>query len=303
VAKQSIGFIGLGMMGRPMAGLLARAGYRLWVTDADARRSELFAAEFGAHAFEPGAPEFPQLDVVITMLPNSAVVEHVVLGGDGAAGLLRRLAPGTTLIDMSSSEPMRSRALAEKLAAAGVQFLDAPVSGGVKRAVEGSLAIMVGGAPEAFARCEALLRVMGKSVFHVGGPGCGHAVKALNNYVSASGLVAAVDAMHVGRRFGLDPATVIQVLNASSGRNNATENKVAQFMLNGSFDSGFALQLMVKDLRIAAQLADDVGYPMPMGKECLSVWAGVADRLDRVADHTEMYRLLDAEFSPQAGKE
>jgi len=134
--------------------------------------------------------------------------------------------------------------------------------------------------------------VIGKNVFHVGGPGCGHAVKALNNYVSASGLLAAVDALHVGESFGLDPAMVLRVLNASSGRNNATENKVDQFMLNGRFDSGFALQLMVKDLRIAAQLADDVGYPMPMGKQCLSVWANAAAKLDRAADHTEMYRLL-----------
>lgn len=291
------------MMGWPMAGLLAKAGYRLWVSDADERRTALFAAEFSALAVELDGPEFPRLDVVITMLPSSAVVEDVVLGVDGRAGLLSRLAPGTMLIDMSSSEPTRSRALAQRLAAVGVKFVDAPVSGGVKRAVEGTLAIMAGGDAEAFAACEAILQVMGEKVFHVGGPGCGHAVKALNNYVSASGLVAVVDAMLVGQRFGLDPATVIQVLNASSGRNNATQNKASQFMLNGKFDSGFALQLMVKDLRIASQLADDMGYPMPMGKECLALWAGAAAALDRVADHTEMYRLLDPKWLAQTPKE
>lgn len=281
------------MMGRPMAALLAKAGHRLWVIDADAERTHLFAEEYGATAIGVGDTGLLPVDMAITMLPNSAVVEEVVLGTATRPGLQSRLAAGTILIDMSTSEPMRSRALARELQGASLRFVDAPVSGGVKRAVEGTLAVMAGGERLDFEACEAILCVMGESVFHVGGPGCGHAVKALNNYVSASGLVAAVDAMHVGQRFGLDPATVIQVLNASSGRNNATQNKVNQFMLNGKFDSGFALQLMVKDLRIAAQLAQDVGYPMPMGEQCLALWSDAAARLSRTADHTEMYHLLD----------
>ena len=292
-AKQVILFIGLGMMGSPMAALLAKAAYPLLVADADTRRASAFADAHGATAVDLRAPGWPAADVVITMLPSSSVVEQVVLGDAGRPGLLALLKPGVTLIDMGTSEPLRSRELAQKLSNAGIGFIDAPVSGGVKRAVEGSLAIMAGGDKDTFEAVVDILGCMGENLFHVGGPGAGHAMKALNNYVSASGLVAAVDAMHVGERFGLSPAMVIDVLNASSGRNNATENQARQFMLNGKYDSGFSLQLMVKDLTIASELATGAGYAMPMASECLALWADASGRLDRVADHTEMYHLMD----------
>ncbi|MGB7481975.1 MAG: NAD(P)-dependent oxidoreductase [Burkholderiaceae bacterium] len=292
---QKICFIGLGMMGSPMAARLAQAGYPLWVADADAGRARQFAAEHGASAVALAERALPAVDVVITMLPNSAIVESVLLGADGkgeADGLLPQLAAGTCVIDMSSSEPLRSRALAATLAARGVQFLDAPVSGGVKRAVDGSLAIIVGGDAVLFEAQKSLLACMGKSLFHVGPAGAGHAVKALNNYVSAAGLVAAVEALRVGERFGVDPAVITDVLNVSSGSNNTTLNKVKQFMLNGAFNSGFSLQLMAKDLGIAMQLGRDLEYPMALGEECLALWTNAAKSLDRTADHTEMYRLL-----------
>jgi 3-hydroxyisobutyrate dehydrogenase len=291
--QPKICFIGLGMMGTPMAARLAQAGYPLSVADADAKRAAQFAAEHAVSAVALGDSALAEVDVVITMLPNSAIVESVLLGEDGKGGLLPQLRPGACVIDMSSSEPLRSRVLAATLAARGVQFLDAPVSGGVKRAIDGSLAIIVGGDAAVFEAQRELLAHMGKSLFHVGPAGAGHAVKALNNYVSAAGLVATVEALRVGERFGVDPGAITDVLNASSGSNNTTQNKVKQFMLNGAFNSGFSLQLMAKDLGIAMQLGRDLDYPMPLGDETLALWANAAKSLDRVADHTEMYRLLD----------
>lgn len=293
--QQKICFIGLGMMGYPMAALLSKAGYPLWVADADAARVQQFCAEHRASAVTLDAAEFPDVDVVITMLPNSAIVEAVLDGVDGRGGVVSRLKAGAIVIDMSSSEPLRSRALATRLAAQGLRFLDAPVSGGVKRAIDGSLAIIVGGEPATYDACLTILQRMGKNLFHVGAAGAGHAVKALNNYVSAAGLSAAVEALQVGARFGIDPAVITDVLNASTGRNNTTENKVKQFMLNGAFNSGFSLQLMAKDMGIAMQLGRDMDCPMPLGDECLALWSEAAKSLDRVADHTEMYRLQGAQ--------
>jgi 3-hydroxyisobutyrate dehydrogenase len=219
------------------------------------------------------------------------VVDAVVLGDDDT-GLITLLRPGTVVIDMSSSAPLRTRALAARLAAAGLRFLDAPVSGGVKRALDGSLAIMVGGDAAVFESQRTLLGWMGRTLTHVGAAGAGHAMKALNNYVSAAGLVATVEALHAGRRFGLDPAVMTDVLNGSTGRNNTTENKVKPFMISGRYDSGFSLALMAKDLGIAMTLADDVGIPMRLGGLVRTLWDEAAGELGTAADHTEMHRWL-----------
>lgn len=287
--SQTIHFVGLGMMGYPMAALLAKAGYALSVADTDVQRVSEFRAENPSTIdLQSGAP-----DIVITMLPNSDIVENVLLGDAGDNGLATRLKAGAIIIDMSSSEPLRSRALAQKLSALGLGFLDAPVSGGMKRAVLGTLAIMAGGDQATYEACTEVLGKMGTTLFHVGGPGAGHAMKALNNYVSAAGLVAAVEALQVGQRFGLDPAVMTDVINASTGRNNSTENKVKQFMLSGTYNSAFSLQLMGKDLGIAMQLGKEMNYAMPLGDECRTVWADAVARVGRNADHTEMYHLLD----------
>lgn len=291
--KQRILFVGLGMMGFPMATLLARAGYPLTVMDLDAARAAGFARDHGATVLPDDRDDPLDIDVLITMLPNSAIVEEVLLGKDGESGLAPRLPRGAIVVDMSSSEPLRTRALAERLSASGVALIDAPVSGGVKRAVDGSLSIMMGGDATALERCRDILACMGKTLTHVGPAGAGHATKALNNYVSAAGLVAAVEALHIGRAFGLDPAVMNEVFNTSTGRNNTTENKVAQFMLNGAYNSGFALQLMVKDLATAMRLAEDLGMEPELGATCYRLWDEAGRSLDGPADHTEMYRLLD----------
>ncbi|MDY7577698.1 NAD(P)-dependent oxidoreductase [Herbaspirillum sp. RTI4] len=289
--NKSICFIGLGMMGYPMAALLAKAGYALQVSDADPLKAKQFADEYQAQVLDTGTDKLTPVDIVITMLPNSEIVESVILGKN-KDGLAYRLPVATTFIDMSSSEPMRSRQLSATLAAMGQAYIDAPVSGGVKKAVDGSLAIMVGGAAATYAACTEVLQCLGKTLFHVGDAGAGHAMKALNNYVSAAGLIAAVEALHVGQMFGLDPAIMTDVLNTSTGRNNTTEGKVKQFMLSGTFGSGFSLQLMTKDLGVAMKLGQELNYPMNLGNECLKIWKDAAQSLDRTADHTEMYRLL-----------
>jgi 3-hydroxyisobutyrate dehydrogenase len=298
-----IGFVGVGMMGTPMVRCLLRAGYELFVADTEPARVAAFTDAGEAHLLEPR--HAARLDALITMLPNSQIVERALLGGDpsgsgaasaagaaGAAGWARHLPPGALVIDMSSSEPARSRQLAVTLAQLGLAYLDAPVSGGVRKAQSGSLAILVGGEAAVLERCRPLLRAMGASVLHVGAAGAGHAAKALNNYVSAAGLVAAVEALQVAARFGIAPAVMTEVLNASTGRNNTTENKLSQFMLSGTYASGFTLQLMVKDLKTAYALAQAVGYPMRFGAVCTAVWEEAGQRGSPTSDHTEMYHLL-----------
>ncbi|MEM5436668.1 NAD(P)-dependent oxidoreductase [Paraburkholderia diazotrophica] len=287
-----IGFIGLGMMGGPMVQCLANAGFDLYIDDADAARADTLAVQTGAQRLRKD--NAASLDALITMLPNSAIVESVLLGG-GADGWASLLAKGAVVIDMSSSEPERSRKLGSVIEERGLAYLDAPVSGGVKKAKEGTLAILVGGREEVLARCKPVLEAMGKSILHIGGAGSGHAAKALNNYVSAAGLAATVEALHIAQRFGIEPAAMTDVLNASTGRSNTSENKVKQFMLSGTFASGFALQLMNKDLKIARALAQSVGYPMTLGATCTAMWDEAAQRSTPTTDHTEMYRLLDGD--------
>src|SRR3546814_521503 len=174
----------------------------------------------------------------------------------------------------------------------GFPVVDAPVSGGVKRALDGTLAIMVGGESEAARRIMPLLAALGGAIFRTGPLGSGHAMKALNNYVSAAGLAAAAEAVIVGSHFGLDPLVIVDVLNASTGRNNSTENKLKQQVLSGEFASGFALGLMAKDLRTAADIARHLGVAAPLADACDRLWTDADAALGADADHTEIFRYL-----------
>jgi 3-hydroxyisobutyrate dehydrogenase len=281
-----------------MVARLASKGFTVFVADADAARASRLQQETGALALDEGL--LPTLDALITMLPNSTIVEKVVLGGNDAPGVASLLKPGATVIDMSSSEPARSRELGKTLEGMSLAYLDAPVSGGVKRAVSGSLAILAGGTAADFERCSELLSAMGSNILHIGAAGSGHAAKALNNYVSATGLMATVEALHVASRFGIEPQVMVDVLNASSGRTNTSENKVAQFMLNGSWASGFAMQLMDKDLRIADALARSVDCEWSLGGTAVALWSEKSKQATPATDHTEMYRLMQRKQEPQA---
>lgn len=284
----TIAVIGLGQMGLPMAKRLIAAGFTVHGADpADAARNALTAA--GGTAFAGAAAAVAGAAAVITMLPNGRVVREVLMGPEGAA---KALPAGTLVIDMSSSAPTDTVNLAAELEPLGLVLLDAPVSGGVKRAVDGSLAIMAGGPEDAVERARPVLAAMGKSIFATGRTGSGHAMKALNNYVSAAGLVGACEALLIGRQFGLAPDTIVDVLNASTGRNNSTEVKMKPFVISEAFNSGFSLALMAKDLRIAADLADHLDLSLPQVQSVATLWEQARAGLAPDADHTEIYRHL-----------
>jgi 3-hydroxyisobutyrate dehydrogenase len=287
-----IGLVGLGNMGAPMAARIRAAGLELGVFDTRRDAARAVAETCGAVPADSLAALAARSDVVVTMLPDGAAVRRVVLGpGDR---LLDGLAAGAVVVDMGSSAPAGTRALGAELAPRGVGMLDAPVSGGVRRAADGTLAIMVGGDPALVARCAPLLRAIGERVFECGGLGSGHAMKALNNLVSAAGLLAAAEALVIGRRFGLDPARMLAVLNASTGRNYATEQKLAQFVLSRRFDAGFSLALMAKDLDTALDLARDTDTPARLSAECRALWTDAAAALEPGADHTAIVRWLES---------
>jgi len=289
--RPRIGFVGLGNMGRPMVENLLKAGFELAVADADPGH----LAGLGMRALLPASlGELGRMsDIVVAMLPDGKIVRKVLLGDAGGNdGVLAGLKAGSLVIDMSSSAPVGTRALGAELAARGIALVDAPVSGGVKRAVDGTLAIMVGGEAADIERCRPLLAAMGRDIFPTGPLGSGHAMKALNNYVSAAGLAAAAEAVLVGERFGLDPGVMVDILNASTGRNNATENKFKQFILPKRYTAGFTMGLMAKDLRTALETAEATATPAPLAAACIALWNAAEAKLGGAADHTEIARYL-----------
>jgi len=258
------------------------------VADARADQASKFAAEVGGKAAASLRALGEASDIVITMLPTSKIVRSVLLDGDGVAAGLRR---GAIAIDMSSGVPAETAAIAEKLAAMGVAMLDAPVSGGVRKAVSGELAIMVGGDGKVALEVDPVLRAMGKSVIRAGGIGCGQAMKALNNLVSAGGFLIAIEALLIGKKFGLDPAVMVDILNASTGVNNSTQVKFKQFVLSGGYNAGFTLDLMVKDVGIALDVAKDLGVNTPFSALCRNIWSDAQADLGAGHDHTELAKF------------
>ena len=286
----AVGFIGLGAMGRPMAARAAGNGFPLHVLDADAALTGEVAAELGATRAATARAVAQGCDLIVTMLPTSDVVAAVL---DGPDGVLAGLRPGALLIDMSSGAPARTRELAALVEAAGGRLVDAPVSGGVPRARTGELAIMLGGTDADAARAEPLLRSMGSSVTRTGGVGTAHAMKALNNLVSAGGFLIGIEALLIGSRFGLDAGLMVDVLNASTGMNNSTQKKFRQYVLSRQFAAGFGLDLMVKDLGIAMGVARDTATPAPFAALCREMWAAAAAMLGPGQDHTAVAKLSE----------
>ena len=274
-----IGFVGLGRMGRAMAPHLAGEGRQ--VTGHDLVRPDSLPANVG---FSARLEDLAASDLIITMLPDGATVRGVVdrLLDEGCAA---------AVIDMSSSHPDDSRTLAARLAERGLSFVDAPVSGGVSRAVSAELMIMAGGTDEAVAAAMPVLACLGRPV-HLGPAGCGHAMKALNNYVSAAGLIAAFEALATARAAGIAPGRFLEVINAATGRNNTTEVKIDRFVLDESYASGFALALMEKDVSIAASLMAAATRQGPLAGAVLAQLRDGLDRLGADADHTEIYRTV-----------
>jgi 3-hydroxyisobutyrate dehydrogenase len=285
----TIGFIGLGNMGTPMSRRLAQAGQAVVGYDVseEARRR---VGDLGVRTENELGAVAKRSQLLILMLPNSDTVERVL----SDPTLLSQLEPGALVIDMSSSEPLRTRTLAKSLDESGFRMIDAPVSGGVSGAEAGKLTIMVGGDAPDLDEARPCLEVLGR-VVHAGAVGAGHAIKALNNLLSATHLWATSEVMLVGKRLGIDPGVMLAIFNSSSGRSGSTENKWPNFILPGTFNSGFGLRLMTKDMSIAVDLARQVGVPSILGSDALELWTRAAADLPATADHTEVARWLEAE--------
>jgi 3-hydroxyisobutyrate dehydrogenase len=282
-----IGFVGLGKMGWPMARNLVEAGFALVVRDAASEVQERFAREHGCIA--ASSPRvFARAHVVVTMLPDDRDVREAMLAWEG--GVAAALPSGAVVLDMSSSNPDGTRALGEDLAAIGVRMVDAPVSGGVTRAEAGTLSLMIGGDDDAVDDVQPVLDVLGERLFRTGVLGTGHAMKALNNFVGGSGYAVVVEALAVGQRFGLSPQTMIDVMNASSGRSFNTEHVVKDHVLTGEYATGFAVGQLAKDVGIAAALAESAGVEAPLCRLVSRRFAEAAEALGPAADHSEAHK-------------
>lgn len=286
-----VGFIGLGVMGTPMSTHLARAGYPLTVYDL---RSEL-ASRLEADLDNTVAASSPaevasQSDIIITMLPNGEVVREVLHGEDG---LLAQVQPGAILLDTSSSEPWLTQQSAEELKAKGASVVDAPVSGAQHGAQTASLVFMVGGSAQDVERVTPLLECMGRAIFHLGDVGAGHAMKCLNNMVTAMNLLALSEGLAVGIRYGLDPARMTDVINESTGGSWVSKTHIHQRILNRAFDDPFKLELMVKDIGIGMELARQTGIPVPASANGYHLWKAASLASGPGASVSELVRWVE----------
>jgi 3-hydroxyisobutyrate dehydrogenase len=285
-----VGFVGLGMMGAPMVRRLADAGHSVTVYDAVTERARQIARGANIHAASGLGSVAKDAEVVILMLPDSDRVDQVVISG----GLLDRLAAGCLLVDMGSSNPLRTRNLAERAKARGVNFIDAPVSGGTFGAESGTLTIMVGGDADTISIAQPIFDALCSQVRHAGSVGAGHAAKALNNLMNGANLIISAEAVIAGQQFGVDPATLIDIVNMSSGRSAATESKWPKFILPRTFDSGFALRLMLKDMRTALDLIDSAGTPSGVSVAAVAAWASADELLRPGVDNTEIVTWVES---------
>ena len=258
-----IGFIGIGTMGAPMAANLVRKGFVVTVLDAVAERAAQFARDTGCQA-AGSLPDLGDCDCIITMLPDGKAVQEVLTRAQDGA-LLKSVRRGTVFIDMSSSEPLLTRETGAILEQQGLTLVDAPVSGARMRAESGTLAIMIGcAAGELIERITPVLGAMGNQLFVLGGLGNGHAMKAINNIIAGATMVAVAEGLALGETFGLAPATMVDVLNASTGRSFVTELVTREHVIPGRYATGFALGLLAKDVRIAADLGEDLALDLPL---------------------------------------
>jgi 3-hydroxyisobutyrate dehydrogenase len=276
---KNIGFIGLGAMGSVMAPLIVKSGYNVYGYDIKANIDK----SSGINQVQD-IKELSSLDVIIFMLPNGKIVSDMAIK-------LLEINLKSVFIDMSSSDPRETQELGKKLKSKGIKFLDAPVSGGVARAKTGDLMIMAGGNEELLEEVNDLLSVMGKVQF-AGPLGSGHAIKALNNYVSAAGLISSFEALATARSFGIKPENFLKIINGATGKNNTTEVKLDKFVISEKFNSGFTLDLMVKDVSIANSLIRDLSSDKPFSNDVLNHLSESLKALGGNPDHTEVYKAI-----------
>jgi len=270
MVQKTIGFIGTGRMGARMAPHISGAGYPVHVYDINADAAEALARAHNGIVAEPSGKAVAEAsDAVITMLPAGPDVREAVFGENGiAAGF----PDGGVLIDMSSSEPWLTTKLAEELARRGIRMIDSPVSGGIIGAEKGTLTLMIGGDDEVVEPCLPFLETMAGHIFRTGKVGSGHALKTLNNMLSGLNTMAAAEALLVGKRFGLDPEIMVDVINQSTGVNSATQRTMKQQVFTRQFGGGFSFDLKFKDFVIAMQLARETGTPVPLSGLCFQLF-------------------------------
>ena len=299
-----IGFVGLGVMGAPMARHLASAGHRLRLHDANADAARTLAQALGgdARACDTPAALADGCDVIVTMLPNGQVVQQVALGEQG---LRHGMKAGALLLDTSSAEPWLTTQTAGALAEGGMAMVDAPVSGAQWGAEAAELVFMVGGSAADVQRVQPLLQRMGRAVHHVGPLGAGHMMKCINNLITAMTFSATMEGLTLGKRVGLDPAAMVAVLNESTGGSWITRNHIAQRVISRSFDDPFKLELMLKDIGIALGLAQDAQLPMPLSGLGQQLWRAASRASGPGVSVSELARWVEqqagVDVTPGAG--
>lgn len=285
----TITVVGLGNMGRGMALTLQRAGFTVQGSDIDAEARQRLSDE-GITTLAPEA--IGHSDVYLLSLPTSEHVRQVL---KEAPGLLHRAAAGSVIMDTSTSDPVVSRQLAADVEAAGLAWLDAPVSGGPSGAINGQLGMLLGGHEATVARIRPVLEAMSAKATHVGGPGSGHVVKLANNYLCAAHLLTTAEAVAMAQRAGVDPEACLQGLNSGSGRSAVSEVNFPRWILSGSFDSGFTMGLMRKDLRLAQQTAHELGLSDGLLPHVVDTWHADPQSLPDAEDFNGVVRhILEA---------
>jgi len=298
MAALKIGFIGLGVMGAPMAGHLARAGHTLTLLDAREGVADALAARLGGGARACATPRDvgQASDIVITMLPDGEAVREVALGTDG---LVHGMQPGSLLLDTSSCEPWITQKTAQALAREGCGMVDAPVSGAAWGAQDAKLVFMAGGSEADVARVRPLMDLMGRAVFHLGPVGAGHAMKCINNCITAITLANTAEGLVAGKRYGLDPKVMVDVMNESTAGSWITQTHFHQRVFNRKFDDPFKLELMLKDMGIAMELARETATPVPLWGLGQQLWRMAGHAAGSGASVSELVRWVESQSGTQ----
>jgi 3-hydroxyisobutyrate dehydrogenase len=287
-----VAFLGLGDIGVLMASHLARDPFDLVVWNRTASKAQDFVREHKASVAGTPAEAVKDAQVVITCLPSSVEVEAVLHGENG---MLDSLQKGAVLIDCTSGDPPTSRSIAAELDARGVGFIDAPVSGGTTAAKAGTLTVMWGGEQSVFDRVRSVIEAFGKKIVHAGAVGSGDALKAVNNALLAVHILSAAEGLAVLVKAGVDPKVALEVINASSGRSNSSENLIPQRVLTRAFPRTFRLALLEKDIGIAAVMAEDLGARTPLISLTAERFHEAREKLGEKADHVEAVKMVEAE--------
>ena len=287
-----VAFLGLGDIGSLMAAHLARDPFDLVVWNRTVSKAETFASEHKIRVAPTPAEAVRGADVVITCLPSSVEVEAILHGENGMLDAFRK---GAVLVDCTSGDPPTSRSIAAELGGRGVDFIDAPVSGGTIAAKSGSLTVMWGGEELVFERVRPVMEAFGKKIVHAGQIGSGDALKAINNALLAVHILSTAEGLAVLVKAGVDPKVALDVINASSGRSNSSENLIPQRVLTRAFPRTFRLALLEKDIGIAAVLANDLGVRTPVISLAAERFHEAREKLGEQADHVEAVKMIEQE--------